>query len=84
MRACNSNNCPVGIATQKESLRARLIVDQAAQRLQRFFSASTELMQVMARACGHDHLNQFALDDLTTFKKDMAELSGVRFGGVGA
>lgn len=84
MRACDSNNCPVGIATQKESLRARLIVDQAAQRLQRFFSASVELMQVMARACGHDHLNQFAVDDLTTFKKDMAELSGVRFGGVNA
>ncbi|MGI9284208.1 MAG: hypothetical protein ACR2P1_02370 [Pseudomonadales bacterium] len=41
-------------------------------------------MQVMARACGHDHLNQFALHDLTTFKKDMAELSGVRFGGIDA
>ena len=40
-------------------------------------------MQVMARACGHDHLSGFNLDDLTTWKKDMAELSGVPYGGVG-
>ncbi|MFT5610740.1 MAG: glutamate synthase domain-containing protein 2 [Polaribacter sp.] len=36
MRAYNSNNCPVGIATQKPYLRERLIVDQAAKRLERF------------------------------------------------
>jgi glutamate synthase domain-containing protein 2 len=28
-----TNNCPVGIATQKEHLRARLPVDEAAHRL---------------------------------------------------
>lgn len=84
MRACNSNNCPVGIATQKPNLRERLIVDQAAKRLERFFNSSVELMQLMARACGHQHLNEFTLDDLTTFKTDMAELSGIAFGGVGA
>ena len=83
MRACNTNNCPVGIATQKPGLRARQIVDESARRLQRFFEASTELMQVLARACGHHHLSEFCADDLTTFKHDMAELSGVRFGGVG-
>ena len=30
MRACNTDNCPVGIATQKPHLRARLPVDEAA------------------------------------------------------
>ena len=39
-------------------------------------------MQVMARACGHDHLSKFCIDDLTTWKKEIAELSGVSFGGV--
>ena len=82
MRACHSNNCPVGIATQKDNLRARLMVDQSAKRLQNFFEASTELMQVMARACGHDHLSGFAHEDLVTWRKHMAELTGVRFGGV--
>ena len=35
MRACHTNNCPVGIATQKPHLRARLPVDIAAERLGR-------------------------------------------------
>lgn len=82
MRACHTNNCPVGIATQKQHLRDRLPVDVAAERLDRFFSASVELMTVLARAAGHDHLNQFCVDDLTTFKKDMAQLAGVPYGGV--
>lgn len=82
-RMCNSNNCPAGIATQKPELRKRLNVDKSAQQLQNFFMSSVELMQVMARACGHDHLNQFNGNDLTTWKKEMAELSGVSFAGVG-
>ena len=82
MRACHTNNCPVGIATQKSDLRARLKIEKGAQQLNNFFRASTELMQVMARACGHHHLNQFTLRDLTTWKRDMADLSGVAFGGV--
>ena len=82
MRACQTNNCPVGIATQKPHLRARLPVDIAAERLERFFTASVELMTVLARAAGHRHLNEFSIDDLTTYKTDMAQLTGVAYGGV--
>ncbi len=39
-------------------------------------------MTVMARACGHDRLSGFDIDDLTTFDRDMAALSGVAFGGI--
>ncbi|NEQ48324.1 MAG: Rieske 2Fe-2S domain-containing protein [Leptolyngbya sp. SIOISBB] len=82
MRACHTNNCPVGIATQKEHLRSRLIIEDATLRLQRFFNASVELMQVLARACGHTHLNQFCSDDLTTWEREMAYLTGIHYGGV--
>lgn len=82
MRACHTNNCPVGIATQKPHLRDRLPVDIAAERLARFFQASVELMTVLARAAGHHHLSDFTLDDLTTFKHDIARLTGVAYGGV--
>ncbi len=81
MRACHTNHCPVGIATQREELRARLDVAIAAKRLERFLVSSVELMKVMARACGHSHLDQFCLDDLSTWKRDMAYLSGVPYGG---
>jgi methylamine---glutamate N-methyltransferase subunit C len=81
MRACHTNNCPVGIATQKPHLRARLPVEEAAERLNRFLRASVELMQVLARACGHQHLSEFNIDDLTTFNRDMAYLTGIEYGG---
>ena len=83
MRACDSNNCPVGIATQKDDLRARLMVEEAADNLERFFDATVELMEVMARACGHDTLTAFERHDLTTWKSDIADLTGIEYAGVG-
>lgn len=82
MRACNTDSCPVGIATQKPGLRARLIVEESATRLARWFDATTELMQVLARAAGHSNLSDFSLGDLTTFDRDIAHLAGVPYGGV--
>lgn len=80
-RMCHTNNCPSGVATQKPALRARLDVDTAADRLARFLDASTKLMQVLARACGHRHLRDFCLDDVTTWKTDMADLTGIHYAG---
>jgi methylamine---glutamate N-methyltransferase subunit C len=80
-RICNTNNCPAGIATQKPELRERLQVDVAATRLANFLRASVELMQVLARACGHENLSQFQATDLTSWKKEAAELAGIRFAG---
>ena len=82
MRACHTNNCPVGIATQQPHLRQRLKREKGARQLNNFFRASTELMQVMARACGHDHVSQFCIDDLTTWQREMAHLTGIAYGGV--
>ena len=82
-RICNTNNCPAGIATQQEHLRAKLDVQKSAEQLARFLQASVELMQVMARACGHTHVNQFDVDDITTWNKTMADLTGIPFAGVG-
>ena len=81
-RMCNSNNCPVGVATQKPELRKRLDVQVGAEKLARYFGASVELMQVLARACGHASLSDFCPDDITTWKREMADLSGVRFAGL--
>jgi len=82
MRACHTNNCPVGIATQKTNLRKRLKIQKSAEQLCNFLSASTDLMKILARACGHNNLSDFNLSDLTTYKTDMAQLSGIKFGGV--
>ena len=80
-RICNTNNCPAGIATQQGHLRARLDVERSAAQLDRFLRASVELMQVMARACGHEHLSGFSAHDITTFRRDMADLTGIAYAG---
>ena len=81
-RMCNSNNCPVGIATQKPELRKMLDVQIGSEKLARYFEVSVELMQVLARACGHKNLSDFNYNDITTWKREMAELSGIKFAGV--
>ncbi len=81
-RMCNLNNCPVGIATQRPELRKRLDIQASAQQLAQFFAASVELMQVLARACGHSRLSNFRHNDITTWKRELADLSGIRFAGV--
>ena len=83
MRACHSNNCPVGIATQKKDLRARLIVEASAARLARYFESTVELMELLARACGRERFSDFSVDDLTTWDAEMARLTGIAYGGVG-
>jgi len=81
-RMCHTNNCPTGVATQKEDLRKLINIGKSSKQLCNFFKASVELMQVMARACGHSHLNQFKKDDLATWHHDIARLSGVAFSGL--
>ncbi len=82
MRACDTNNCPVGIATQKEGLRKRLVIDSSAKQLANYFRATTELIRVIARACGHEAISEFSRNDLSTFDYEMHRLTGIPFAGV--
>jgi len=81
-RMCNTNNCPAGIATQKEDLRQKLNIEKSSKQLHNFFGASVELMQVMARACGHNELSKLNNNDLATWHREMALLSGVAYSGL--
>ncbi len=80
-RICHTNNCPAGIATQKPDLRKRLDVETAAQKLSNFLHASIELIGVLARACGHSHVNQFDKHDIATWDPELAQLCGIEYSG---
>lgn len=82
MRACSTNNCPVGIATQKDHLRARIEIEKSAKQLHNYFHATNELIKVVARACGHDNINKFRFEDLSTFNFEMHRLTGILYAGV--
>ena len=57
-RRCNSNECPVGIATQNPSLTVGLVVDEKAKRVARFHAetvhAAVELMGAAGLASPED------------------------------
>lgn len=80
-RICHTNRCPAGIATQDPQLRRRLEVEHAAQRLERFLQATVALIQVLARACGHDHLRVFSRNDLASWHREVADLAGIAWSG---
>ena len=82
MRACGTNNCPVGIATQKESLRSRLIINSSAKQLHNYFDATNNLIKVVARSCGYDDITKFNHDDLSTFNMDIHKLTGIKYAGI--
>lgn len=81
-RICHTNKCPAGIATQDPALRALVDIDDSAQRVANFYTAAVDMMKVMARACGHDHLGKFELEDLSTWHKEMSDLTGIEFSGL--
>jgi len=82
MRACSTNNCPVGVATQKENLRQRIIIEQSAKQLRNYFVATADLIKVVARACGHNDVNKFNFKDLSTLNYNLHRLTGIDFAGV--
>ena len=59
-------------------------LEKSARQLANYLGASVELMQVLARACGHRHLRDFQVHDLTTWNADIAKLTGIQYAGVEA
>jgi methylamine---glutamate N-methyltransferase subunit C len=76
-RACGSNNCPVGIATQKSDLRERFDYLQSAKRLVNFFEAWTEQMTDFARMCGKRSIHDLSYHDLATTSHEIANYTPV-------
>ena len=82
MRACGTNNCPVGVATQKESLRSRLIISQSAKQLYNYFDATNKLIKVISRSCVYYNISKFNQNDFSTFDFEMHKLSGIKYAGI--
>jgi len=58
-----------------------LEIASSATRLKNYFLASVDLMKVLARACGHDDLSKFSMDDLSTYDEQMHKLTGIAWAG---
>lgn len=71
-RICNTGKCPVGIATQDATLRARLDVDASAKRVENFFRITTEEIQEFARLSGHSSIHDLSVEDLCTVNSEIS------------
>lgn len=76
-RICGSGNCPVGIATQDDALRARMKVEVSAQRVANFLNVSLEELKTFARITGHGSVHDLCVDDLVTINREIAEYTNI-------
>lgn len=81
-RICGTGNCPVGIATQKPELRARLKIEAAAQRVANFLNVSLEELKMFARTTGHSSVHDLNVSDLVTLNRDIAEYTNIPHAGM--
>lgn len=77
-RICGSGNCPVGIATQKPELRARLQQEAAAKRVANFLNVSLRELETFARITGHRNLHDLSVEDLVTINREISEYTNIR------
>ena len=77
-RVCDSDKCPMGVATQNPELRKRLNVDYSAQRLANFLKVCTAELQDFARLTGHNDVHALALEDIRTTNSEISAHTDVK------
>ena len=78
---CHTGRCPVGVATQDPTLRARLDPDEAAERVYNFLHTLTIEAQLFARACGKTHVHSLEPEDLAALTMEASAMAGVPLAG---
>lgn len=77
-RICGSGNCPVGIATQDETLRKRLKIEQSAQRVANYLNVTLKELKTFARITGHTCVHDLNVNDLVTLNREISEFTNIR------
>ena len=67
----------MGVATQDEQLRSRLIVDIGARRLNNYLTASLEEIKTFARITGHKNIHDLNNADLATFNSEISDYTNI-------
>ncbi len=77
-RVCGTGNCPCGIATQNEKLRASLNIMEAYERVYNFLHISNEEIKTFARITGNDDVHKISLDDMCTISAEIAKYTDIQ------
>lgn len=72
---CSSGNCPIGMATQEDSLVQRLNIEKTAMKMHRYLESIRWQFAAVARALGHSHISGLCRNDLVALTPEAAELT---------
>ena len=78
---CQTGMCPVGIATQRPELEARLDPEEGARRVRNYLSTLTMECQTLARACGKSHVHNLEPEDMVALTVEAAAMARVPLAG---
>ena len=78
---CQTGMCPVGIATQRPELEARLDPEEGARRVRNYLSVLTMECQTLARACGKSHVHNLEPEDMVALTVEAAAMAQVPLAG---
>lgn len=78
-RICHTGLCPTGVTTNDPKLMEQLDVKDGARKLSNFINTSTKEISNLTRIVGKDDVNELSLDDMVSLKKELAELTGVKW-----
>ena len=77
----HTGRCPVGIATQDPELEARLVLDEAAERVFNFVQSMTMELQMLARACGKANVHDLEPEDMRALTLEASIITGIPLAG---
>lgn len=80
---CSTGRCPKGIATQDPTLRRRLRVEEAAERVENYLTAVVEELKMLTQLAGKTHVKNLERDDLRALTLDASAIAGVKLAGTG-
>jgi len=76
-RACNTGECPVGIATQKQNLRNRFNVEESTNRLVNYLETLNHELVEITQAIGKNDIHKLNYDDIFTTSKEISDYTDV-------
>jgi methylamine---glutamate N-methyltransferase subunit C len=78
-RVCHTGRCPTGVTTNDPILVQQLDVDEGTRKLTNFIKVSNLEIANILRIVGKDDIEKLGLEDLVALKKDLAEVTGVKW-----
>jgi glutamate synthase domain-containing protein 2 len=78
-RICHTGFCPTGVTTNKDYLLTQLDVNEGIRKLSNFIKLSTHELANLTRIVGKNDVNKLDIEDLVSLKKDLSEISGVKW-----